>query len=269
MSVLWSDYTTEELQRIILQDNPVVIVPVGATEQHGPHLAVNTDTDIGEQLARKVAQHAPVQTLVLPSVWAGFSPHHMGFTGTITLRQSTLTAVLLDIAESLIRHGVRKILLLNSHGGNAALMKTVTDEIGIRHGVYPVSVTYWHLISDLIPQIRRSEAGGMAHACELETSLKMIFTPEDIRPELISDVMIEANEFYGVDMFAANKIGIYRPFEYWSRTGQIGAPSLASRETGERILAALLKKFAELYRIVWSDEEDQAKTLISKGESVG
>jgi Uncharacterized protein, putative amidase len=259
-SIMWSDYTTEELRDIIAADDPIVILPIGATEQHGPHLAVNTDSDIGAHVARIAAENSPRRTLVLPVVWAGVSPHHMGFAGTITLKQSTLFAVICDIAESLIRHGVRRIVLLNSHGGNIALVKTAGDEIGIRHGIYPVCVTYWHLLADAIDGIRRSLPGGMAHACELETSLKLLFSPGDVRVERIRDVIPEGDEFYGVDMFAANRIGLYRPFEYWTVTGQIGAPSLASRDTGVKLAEALGSRFRELFQSCWIDS--------SGGESV-
>jgi creatinine amidohydrolase len=256
-SLLWSDYTTEELRDIIQKEDPVVIMPIAATEQHGPHLAVNTDTDIGMNVARIAAESCPGRALVLPPVWAGISPHHMHFSGTITLKQSTLFAVICDIAESLIHHGVRRIVLLNSHGGNISLVKTAGDEIAIRHGVYPVCVTYWHLIADVVKDIRRSELGGMAHACELETSLKLLFSPQDVRTDRMRDVMIAGDEFYNVDMFAANKIGIYRPFEYWSETGQIGAPTLASKETGEKLVEALRTKFRRLLEACWTEQQGE------------
>ena len=253
-SVAWSDYTTQELKAMIERSDPIVIVPVGATEQHGPHLPVNTDADLGAQIATRIAKASPVPALTLPAIWAGFSPHHMAFCGTITLKQETLFAVVYDVLESLVAHGVSRILLLNSHGGNIALLKTVVDEVGIRLGVSPVYATYWHLISDLVPTLRRSELGGMSHAGELETALKMVFAPDDVRSDAIEDVMIRGNEFHGVDMFAANRIGIYRPFDTWSETGQIGAPSLATPETGERLLEAIVEQFVRLIQSQWGGQ---------------
>lgn len=250
-NVLWSSHTTYELKRIIEEENPIVIVTVGATEQHGTHLAVNTDTDIGYQVARKVAEASPIRTLVVPPVWSGFSPHHMDFTGTITLRQSTLFAVVYDIVDCLIRHGVKRVLLLNSHGGNISLLKTVVDEIGVQHGLSPVYVTYWNLISDAVKDIRESDMGGMSHACELETSLKLLFSPEDVRTDKIEDVMLDSNAFFGNDMFAPNKIGVYKPFKEWTPLGQIGAPSLASADKGQRLLDAIVGKFVELIELQW------------------
>lgn len=235
------------------RSDPIVIVTVGATEQHGPHLPLNTDADIGTQIATQIAQASPVPALTLPTIWAGFSPHHMAFCGTITLKQETLFAVVYDVIESLVAHGVSRILLLNSHGGNIALLKTVVDEVGIRLGVSPVYATYWHLISDSVAALRRSELGGMSHAGELETALKMVFASGDVRTEAIEDVMIRPGEFHGVDMFAANRIGIYRPFDSWSASGQIGAPSLATPETGERLLEAIVDQFVRLIRAQWGE----------------
>lgn len=250
-NVLWSSHTTYELKQIIADENPIVIVTVGATEQHGTHLTVDTDTDIGYQVARKVAEASPVRTLVVPPVWAGFSPHHMDFTGTITLRQSTLFAVVYDIIECLIKHGVTRILLMNSHGGNISLLKTVVDEIGVNYGVSPIYVTYWNLISEAVKEIRESEIGGMSHACELETSLKLLFSPDDVRMDKIEDVMLESNAFFGNDMFSPNKFGQYKPFKDWTPLGQIGAPSLASADKGQLLLDAIVKSFTELIELQW------------------
>lgn len=250
-SVNWSDYTTEELEEIIKEDSPVVIVPIGATEQHGPHLAINTDADIGYQIVKRVAETSPVKTLILPSVWTGVSPHHMNFCGTISIKQSTLFALTYDILESLIHHGVKRLLVVNSHGGNMALLKTVTDEIGMNTGISPVYVTYWQLIADVIDDIRESKKGGMSHACELETSLKLLLSPQDVREDRFKDVMIEGDEFHSVDMFGGSKIGIYKPFKVYSPTGQIGAPSKASKEKGQQILDALINKFHLLIKSKW------------------
>jgi creatinine amidohydrolase len=250
-SLRWSDYTSEELTDVINNENPVVIVTVGATEQHGPHLPLNTDTDIGYQLALHLAKHAPIKTLVLPPVWTGFSPHHMDFTGTITISQSTLFHLVFDIMESLIKHGITRILLLNSHGGNIALLKTVADEIAIKYKVSPIYVTYWQMISNLINDVRKSELGGMSHACELETSLKMVFSPDEVRINRIQDVSVKGNEFHHVDMFAANKISMYRPFTHWTETGQIGEPSKASKETGEKLLELLKMNFYQMMSEQW------------------
>lgn len=252
--ILWGSHTTYEIQEIIEKENPIVIVSVGAMEQHGTHLTLNTDAEIGFQISKHIAESSPIRTLVVPSIWAGFSPHHMDFSGTISLRQSTLFAITYDIIESLIKHGVTRILLVNSHGGNTALLKTVVDEIGVNHGLSPIYVTYWNLISDAVKDIRESGLGGISHACELETSLKLLFSKEDVRLSEIKDVMLTGNDFFNNDMFASNKIGFYKPFKKWTKYGQIGAPSLATKEKGEQLLEAIVKEFINLIKTEWGSE---------------
>ena len=249
--IFWSDYTTNELSKLIAEENPVVILPVGSTEQHGPHLTLNTDTDIGFEIAKLIAERSPIKTLVLPSVWTGFSEHHMDFCGTISFKQTTLVAVINDIVSSLIRHGITRIIILNSHGGNSTILNAAVNEIACTYNVSPIVITYWQLITDQINNIRKSVMGGMAHACELETSLKMLLSPKDVRTTLIEDVMITGDCFHNVDMFASNKINFYKPFKEWSKTGQIGAPSKASVKTGELILGEVLKKAIEFIELYW------------------
>nr|WP_309100000.1 creatininase family protein [Fredinandcohnia onubensis] len=249
-SYVYSDYTSYELKEIIEKDNPIVIIPVGATEQHGPHLPLNTDADLGNHIALSMAQNCKERVLVLPPVWAGYSPHHMDFCGTITLKQSTLFHVVCDIIESLLEHDIKRIVLMNSHGGNQSLLKTVADEMSSKHSMPILYFTYWHLLSDHIKDIRQSPLNGMAHACELETSLKYFFHQDkvDVRESLIEDVMLPVIPFQNVDMFAPNKINIYKKFKDLTPTGQIGAPSMATKETGERLMKSLIHEFNSLVK---------------------
>ena len=252
-SCVYSDYTSYELKEIITKDNPIVIIPVGATEQHGPHLPLNTDTDLGYQIALELAQHCQEKVLVLPSVWAGYSPHHMDFCGTITLKQSTLFHVVSDIIESLLQHDIKRIVLMNSHGGNISLLKTVADEMSWKHSIPILYFTYWSLLSDYIQDIRKSPLNGMAHACELETSLKYYFHQDemDVRDSLIEDVILPVASYQNIDMFAPNQINTYKNFKDITPTGQLGAPSMATTETGEKLMKTLSKEFNNLVKVFW------------------
>lgn len=248
---LFSHYTTYEIDKMIQNEEPIVILPVGSTEQHGPHLPLNTDADLGFNVALELAKNSKRKILVLPVIWVGYSPHHMDFHGTITLKSKTLKYIVEDIIESLISHQITKIVLLNSHGGNISLLKTVTDDIQVKYKeVSILYFTYWHLISEKIPQIRKSKLNGMAHACELETSLMYYFNKRVIK-ELIQDVMLPLDSFQNVDMYANNRINVYKNFKELSETGQIGAPSLASFETGEQIIKTLVTEFNKLIEYFW------------------
>lgn len=177
----------------------------------------------------------------------------MDFCGTITVKQSTLFDLTVDIIESLLSHKIQRIALMNSHGGNISLLKTVADEMTRKHNIPILYFTYWHLLSDQIRNIRKSPINGMAHACELETSLKYYFhlNKSDVRKDMIEDVMVPVNPFQNVDMFEPNKINVYRNFKEISPTGTIGAPSKASKETGEKLVNALVKEFNSLVENFW------------------
>ena len=110
-----------------LTHTDAIIIPLGSIEQHGRHLPLGTDTYEAVETAKLIAQKADV--LVAPVVTAGLSPHHMGFPGTITLSPETFEAVVFETAQSLIRHGFRKILIFNGHGGNNVSVANIIQKI--------------------------------------------------------------------------------------------------------------------------------------------
>ncbi len=101
------------------EPNPVAIIAIGAIEQHGPHLPLGTDSLCAVGVASEVAQNT--NSLVVHPCWPGYSPHHMEFAGTITFRSETLFNIIVDTVQSLAHHGIKKILLLNAHGGNTQI----------------------------------------------------------------------------------------------------------------------------------------------------
>lgn len=120
------DMTWPEVQDLLSRSD-MVIIPVGALEQHGPHGPIGTDFYAGTQIAALVAQRTDI--LVVPILMPGNSPYHMGFPGTITLSGDTLQRVYFEAAQSLIQHGFRRFIFLNAHGGNAATTRFIVDRI--------------------------------------------------------------------------------------------------------------------------------------------
>jgi len=118
--------TVPEVEDLLTRSD-MVIIPVGALEQHGRHLPIGTDFLNGLERAKLIAQRADV--LVAPILMPGQSPYHMGFAGTITLSAETVQAVYVEAVESLIRHGFKRFLILNAHGGNAAISSFIVDRI--------------------------------------------------------------------------------------------------------------------------------------------
>lgn len=119
--ILWEEMRQTEFEELA-KANAVVIIPVGSTEQHGNHLPVNTDMNACYASAQRAAQSInEFSVLVLPPIWMGFSPHHMAYLGSITLKYHTFVEVLTQVVASVHAHGFKKILILNGHGGNAVL----------------------------------------------------------------------------------------------------------------------------------------------------
>jgi len=201
----WGAYSSFELKSLI-EGGLVVILPIGAYEQHGPHLPVDTDTHIGSAIAEKSVMSAKQSCVLLPSIWAGISRHHMDFSGTISLSHNTIVALVSDIVKSVYHHGVRKVLLLNSHGGNISVLKSCLEMLGSELGMQMVLVTYWDLVREQVAKHRSSSWGGISHGGELETSLKLYLKSEDVNRDKFIPNIVEGNRYFSPEMFSANLI---------------------------------------------------------------
>ena len=129
--VEWRKLRSDQLRDMARRD-AMVILPIGAIEQHGPHLPVEVDSQLGEQVALRTARLLAARgepVLVLPMLWTGVSEHHMSFGGTITLDMATFSAVVEGIVKSVVRHGFRRVVLLNGHGGNENALRVLADEL--------------------------------------------------------------------------------------------------------------------------------------------
>jgi creatinine amidohydrolase len=168
--VEWRKLRADELREKARQD-AIVILPVASLEQHGPHLPVEVDSVLGEAVALRTAGKLVargVPALVLPVVWTGLSEHHMSFGGTITLDFPAFSAVIQGVARSVQRHGFKRLVLLNAHGGNENALRTICDELTPKLGVPIVQFTYWYAAAVPIAKILETQ-GGLSHACEAET----------------------------------------------------------------------------------------------------
>jgi creatinine amidohydrolase len=155
-----------------LQRTDMAIIPVGSIEQHGKHLPLGTDILATMEGCKLLAQKTDV--LIAPVVLAGLSEHHMGFPGTITLSPQTFEAVVFETAQSLIRHGFRKIMIYNGHGGNSVSVKNVVQRINQETPATAV------LLNDLRPVAADTPTDSPAvdwHAGVGETSLMLYLTP--------------------------------------------------------------------------------------------
>ncbi|HEY5620926.1 MAG TPA: creatininase family protein, partial [Candidatus Bathyarchaeia archaeon] len=180
VKVLLSEMSWPEIRD--LDKDRVVLIPVGTLEDHGLHLPVDTDVRIVGEVCRLAAEKAPGEVVLLPSVVHGFSPHHMDFPGTITIGWSTFVEYVLDVCRSLARHGFRRILIVNGHGSNQNLVEMVARLTVVEYpGVICAAMFYLTGPKGraAVDKVRESDyPGGIAHACELETSLYLAIKPE-------------------------------------------------------------------------------------------
>jgi len=222
----------------------VAVVPVGSCEQHGPHLPIDTDAYDALWLSLKAAEKAQC-ALVAPPIYYGVSSHHMDFPGTVTLSPHTLEQLAYDVASSLIKHGFKKILFENGHGGNTPALEAAAQRIKADTNIF-VAVDTVSLIPDFIE--KSIETPYDAHAGEFETSTTLANREKFVVKERIGKAGIKLPES------KYTKIGLKEtgPRVSWgfrtkeiSETGVIGDPTKASKEKGEAAWKLAIERLAD------------------------
>ena len=185
--VLVGDFTRVEFRALIeSQRTQIGIVPVAATEQHLQHLEMSTDCTEIEFVSRSAACKAAPLAVIAPTVSVGVSEHHMRHPGSLTARWEVLTEYVFDIAESLVRAGLRKILILNGHGGNARPLFAAMDRFRERlPGADPRAFSYWDLLPAELPLAVLDSRTAPGHAQEFETSALKYIAPRKVHRKLI------------------------------------------------------------------------------------
>ncbi|WP_159999616.1 creatininase family protein [Roseomonas sp. 18066] len=246
MSVRWEKLTAPELRALAAQD-ALVVLPVAALEQHGPHLPVWTDSMIGHACCVRAAELAEgVPAVVLPPMWMGMSEHHLPFGGTISLDYATFHAVLRCVCRSLKAQGFRRLFLVNSHGGNIDPIAVAARELCLEFAM-PVVATTIFKVSPEIGRILETQP-GVQHACEAETSFWLHLHPAEVRQDQV------ANSLSGPGVQVGEAFTRFWSFaERAPETGVRGDPRAATAEKGEKLLAAVACALAEAMRepLLW------------------
>lgn len=239
----WSHLTAAEIRAAA--PRAITILPLAATEQHGPHLATGTDTFLNELLQRGLAESPPArgELLILPTLVVGASEHHVPFGGTMSVPPLLYAQVLVAMLRGLIAQGHTRIFVLNSHGGNTAPLGTALAEIAVectRQGVLVGGANYWSICGAAwrseVPDLQLPE---MAHACEIETSLLAV-----ARPDLPAG-KAPAGVAYP-DFLRAGWSASYS-FPALTREGAIGHPAAASLEKGRHLFAVAVRELGRFF----------------------
>jgi creatinine amidohydrolase len=247
-SIPWSA-SPSPLLHAAAEEGAVVVVPLGATEQHGPHLPVETDALIATRLAARAAELASVAVVVGPTVPFGYSHYHLHLAGTVSLRRETLARLLLDVCRSIHAHGFERLLLLNAHGGNSPGMESAVTELA-EEGVFVAAASWWSFAGDVLEGVLESDAGGANHACELETSVMLHLAPELVHLDRAIAELGRAESPWGWrDFRGGNRNGpVSFPITPLTRSqsGVYGDPTLATAAKGERIVSHVAARLAHL-----------------------
>jgi creatinine amidohydrolase len=220
----------------------IFVVPLGSMEQHGKHLPLFTDSLIIGQVADRVEELCSDRIVLLPVQWLGHSPHHRRF-GCVSLDLIPYIEMIRGMCRSLVAMGARRILLLNGHGGNdipcKAALRELKSEFEALPDLYIAYAAYWNLAAAEFTAIRESPAGGMGHACEMETSVMLA-----VHPELVDTAKAtrggpsEERGYRTVDMLKALPYFMISEFDEFSESGVIGMPEFATPEKGKQFLEA-------------------------------
>lgn len=227
----WHDLTAPQITRIAAE--AVVILPIAATEQHGPHLATGTDTIIADAILKELHERPPATGtyLCLPTMAVGASDHHVSFGGTLSLSPVLFCQVLVAQIRCLAAQGHRRILLLNSHGGNIAPMQTALAELAVElHEQCAVAagLSYWQLARESWSTIPGLEGRTLAHACEFETS--MIYFA---RPDLEQNPPPGRHDWCDT---VHERCSLALPFSAITEEGAFGEPKAATAEMGRELV---------------------------------
>ncbi|MEM1574250.1 MAG: creatininase family protein [Candidatus Methanomethylicaceae archaeon] len=246
--ILLSKMTWPEVKER-LKETDMVIIPIGSIEQHGPALPLNTDTYIAYMIAKKVAKKVAkdIKPVIAPPIYFGFSDHHMDFPGTISINEDTLANLIIDICKSLAKHGFRKIIILNGHGGNHAAIHRAMYELKRERNIFIAFVDIFNIVADIAKNIFQPP---IYHADDYETSVVMALGQNVKKEKLVKEVAhTKIPKFIKIDFLApppSVKVPVY--LKEFTESGIIGDPTKASKEKGEKIVEAIIKRLVDFLR---------------------
>ena len=259
LSKFWAELSTQDFAQLIASGDAaktIAVLPVAATEQHGPHLPLSVDTVLVDGVVGAALPHlAPaLQVLFLPTQAIGLSPEHARFPGTLTLKSETVIHLWTEIAEAVATVGIRKLLLLNSHGGQVSVMDIVARDLRARLGLLVYSASWFNLPlldaqgHDVNALFNADEHRFGIHAGDIETSMMLALRPAQVR-------MAQARNFSSSAQERAQKFAILGngksakmgwQMQDYNPAGAVGNATAASADKGRALVDAAGRALALL-----------------------
>ena len=251
--------TWTEIQAMPNKENTVIIQPVGAIEQHGPHLPLIVDAAIGMGVLGKALEklHTSIPAYALPSLYYGKSNEHWHFPGTVTLSAQTLLANLTEVAESIYRAGFRKLVLMNSHGGQPQVMDIVARDLHIKYSDFLVFPLFtWkvpHITGEMLTD-KEKQLG--IHAGDAETSIMLALLPDWVKMEQ-AIAEYPPTQLEGSLLSMEGKLSFAWATRDLSKSGVVGDPTTATKEKGDRILESVSDGWVKLIEDIYKFRQPQ------------
>ncbi len=251
----WEHMTTEDLSAV--SPAAVAVLPVAAIEQHGPHLPVGTDAILTDAVVARTRtrSRAGVDVCLLPTQRIGLSPEHLSFPGTLSLRPETVIASWVAIGQAAAATGLRRLVILNGHGGQIGMVDAVATELRRSVGMTVARATTFHLLDGDAERSELAELGLSAaelrfglHGGMLETSMMLAAAPELVRQDRAQHFASSAEtieqRFPGLEI--EGRTGLGWMAEDLHPAGVTGDASAASAALGERVLDRMADRLAAL-----------------------
>ena len=245
-----------EIREAARQDR-VAVLPVATYEDHGPHLPVDVDVRLCTEICERAVARIPSESLLVPAVSHGYSPHHMDFHGTLTIGWDTFIRYVKDVCCSLAHHGFKRILVVNGHGSNTSPLDLSARLSNLEYEgkILCATVNHWGLrrVRELGARLRESDYGGTSHAGEYETSLYLALKPELVDMDKAVDERSPLPASFQSDLLAGShpQGSVANLVPYWSSQSASGVKGDATRATvekGRQFLEAAIEGLIELIR---------------------
>lgn len=234
------DHMTWPETALALETVQVALIPTGSCEQHGPHLEMRTDTVRAYEIARRLAIDFYPSVLLCPAIPLGYSEHHLGFPGTLSLRPSTFAALIEDVLHSLHHHGIKKFLIVNGHGGNNPILQSTASVFKNNKNIEIAITGITPMVADLVKEVTNNRQTG--HACEVEVSQAMILAPDMVRQDKLEAAQMKQGWLTYASYEYATRIMMPYRFDEMTANGVLGDATQANAEFGQIMIDAVLKR---------------------------
>ncbi len=260
MSIYFREKTSPEIGELVKQE-ALVILPVGTIEEHGPHLTVDADVSIAEDISREIGEMMKneIPLVVMPAVWSGYTADELNkWPGTIIVKTRTFADMISDISRSLIKMGFKKIMMVDCHGQHKPLLNMVCKEVADDTGVY-MSVTSPAVFSKkAYEEYRTTDQGGSCHGGEWETSILLYYGRKVYMSKTVSGdaLRYHSNNVAGDATRGSQRVvwstwGIQK-----SSSGIYGDPTTATAKLGGIIVEEIKKNYKEFMLEFYTHDRD-------------